>query len=50
MLYEMKLMASLSRDQNEQSYCNGYIMDSLDRTVGLLNSALNLSYSKYCSE
>ena len=50
MLYEMKLMASLSRDQNEQCYCNGDIMDSLDRTVGLLNSALKLSYTKYCSE
>jgi DNA relaxase NicK len=50
MLYEVKLMASLSRDQNEECYCNGDIMDSLDRTVGLLNSTLNLSYTKYCSE
>ena len=50
MLCEVKLMASLSRDQNGQCYCNGDIMDSLDRTVGLLNSALNLSYTNYCSE
>jgi hypothetical protein len=49
-LYEVKLMDSLSRDQHEQCYCNGDIMDSLDRTVDLLNSALNLSYTKYCSE
>lgn len=50
MLCEVKLMASLIREQNEQCYCNGDIRDSSDRTIGLLNSALNLSYTKYCSE